>query len=64
MTFFVILNKLGEGGGGGGGWCQSNLRSRKFDLQLRMHKSFLYKRYDNFKDFLKFSENSNYKIIC
>ena len=36
----------------------------KFGLQLRMSKSFLYKRYDDFCDFFwKFSENSNYKII-
>ena len=33
------------------GGCQSNLRGWKFGLQLRMPKSFLFKRYDDFLDF-------------
>ena len=46
------------------GGCQSKLRCCKFGLQLRMPKSFLFKRYDDFCDFFRnFSENSNYKII-
>ena len=48
---FEFPNLYLGGGLRGGGGCQNNLSGCKFDLQLRMPKSFQFKRYDDFGDF-------------